>query len=175
MILIMGSFGCHISVLFVQNGSIPYVLDVAHPIVLSYSLCASSFCCSLFKRPHLPIASKQPGLSRQALSGLSCRSHSQISLIDSAPISLNRQFSPERSSAVGGLPSKICVVVLARSPLLDSALRSACLGATASSLSSLLSPQSVSFPNPQWIVNVVVADTIFKTLDCARCGYTQVR
>ena len=137
-----------ISGLFVHLVRFQIFWILLFPIVLSYSLCAtqsytSSFCCSLFNRPHLPLACKQPKLSRQALSGLSTGSGSQISHIESAPISLNRLFSLEWSLAVGGLPSKICVVVAFFSS-------SACLAR--SSVGRCLfppphSPQSVSFPS----------------------------
>ena len=48
-------------------------------------------------------------------------------------------------------------------------------------LPASLAPRSVPLPSssvsffPQWIINVVVADTICKALDGARCGYAQVR
>ena len=131
-----------ISGLFVHLVRFQIFWILLFPIVLSYSLCAtqsytSSFCCSLFNRPHLPLACKQPKLSRQALSGLSTGSASQISLIESAPISLNRLFSLEWSLAVGGLPSKICVVVAFFSS-------SACLARSSVGASSLLLSQFLS-------------------------------
>ena len=112
------------------------------------SLCAtsdtSSFCCSFFNRPHLPVALHQPKLSRQALSGLSSRSFCQFSLIDSAPISLIRQCSRKRTMAVRALPSKICVVDLFFCVALSLAL---CLCRSVGASSLLLLPQSVSFPS----------------------------